>query len=58
MDRERQIELINSAEVRTEGYLRAWIRNPQFKAALHRDHRKQDDGLPRPQEPEARRACR
>jgi fatty-acid desaturase len=44
MDRERQIELMKSAEVRTEGYLRTWIQNPRFKAALHRDHRKNSDG--------------
>lgn len=43
MDRERQIELIKSAEVRAEGYLRAWIsRNPNVKAALHSSRRPKD----------------
>ncbi|MCW2317971.1 hypothetical protein M2322_003536 [Rhodoblastus acidophilus] len=50
MDRERQIELMKSAEARTTGYLRAWIAKPQFKAALHRDHRS-DGAAPAPQRP-------
>ncbi|MDP3553263.1 hypothetical protein [Methylocystis sp.] len=58
MDRERQIELMKSAEVRTEGYLRAWIRNPQFKAALRRDHRTQTDGKPQPKQLQKRCAGR
>lgn len=58
MDRERQIELMKSAEERTAGYLRTWIRNPQFKAAIHRDHRAQTDGKPRPKQPQKRCAGR
>jgi hypothetical protein len=48
MDRERQIELMKSAEVRAERYLRAWAKNPQFRAALHRDRRPKSDDRPQP----------
>jgi hypothetical protein len=33
MDRDRQIELIGSAEERTAGYLRNWMKDPAFRAA-------------------------
>jgi hypothetical protein len=49
MDRERQIELIKSAEERAVGYLRAWIaRDPAVKAELHKSRRPKEDGRPAP----------
>jgi hypothetical protein len=58
MDRERQIELIKSAEVRTEGYLRAWIlKNPNVKAALHRSRRPKGDGQPTAPRPQPQKMC-
>jgi hypothetical protein len=36
MDRDKQIEFMENAEKRAQGYLRAWLQNPEFKAALHR----------------------
>jgi hypothetical protein len=33
-DRDKQIELIRHAEERTAGYVRNWLRNPEFRAAL------------------------
>jgi hypothetical protein len=56
MDRERQIELMKSAEVRTEGYLRTWIlRNPNVKAALHQNRRPKENG--RPHSPPTQKKC-
>jgi hypothetical protein len=44
MERERQIELMNSVEERTESYLRAAIsRIPKLKALLHRDQKGNGD---------------
>jgi hypothetical protein len=48
MDRKRQIELMTSAEVRTEGYFRTWMQNPQFKAAIRRTRRTAENGAPQP----------
>lgn len=37
MDRQRQIELMESAEQRTAGYVRKWLEeSPELKALLHR----------------------
>jgi|KBSMisStaDraftv2_1062788.scaffolds.fasta_scaffold6578810_1 hypothetical protein len=44
MKREKQIELIDSAEERTKGYLRIWLQNPQFKAAVTRKGNAPKDG--------------
>ena len=41
MDRKRQIQLMGAAEERTEGYVRAWMRDPEFRAAARRDPRKE-----------------
>lgn len=56
MKRERQIELIETAEERTIGYFKAWIKNASFKAALHR---RNSDRSPSPHEGETvrKRAC-
>lgn len=32
----RQAELMETAEERKSGYLREWLKNPEFRAALHR----------------------
>lgn len=41
MEREKQIEFVESAEARAAGYLRSWMANPSYKASLmrftHRD---------------------
>src|SRR4051812_35746760 len=43
MDRQRQIELMESVEERTAGHVRRWIETtPKLKALLHR--RERDDG--------------
>lgn len=39
MKREKQVELIQSAETRTAGYLQKWLSNPAFKAAVERQDR-------------------
>jgi hypothetical protein len=44
MDRDRQIELMLKAEERTDGYVKRWLENPEFRASLHRyDRDAQDD---------------
>jgi len=43
--RDRQIDVMVNAESRVAGYLRRWISNANFKAALHRNDRvKRGDG--------------
>ncbi|APT31952.1 hypothetical protein MCBMB27_02661 [Methylobacterium phyllosphaerae] len=39
MKRDEQIELMQSAEARTTGYLRAWMKDASVKAALRRTPR-------------------
>ncbi|MCJ2108639.1 hypothetical protein MKK70_25350 [Methylobacterium sp. E-041] len=39
MKRDEQIELMQSAEERTKGYLRAWMKDDAVKAAFHRKPR-------------------
>ena len=47
MDRERQIEFLEAAEERVMGYFSRWIKDPKFKAALHRHDRVTErDGKP------------
>lgn len=36
IDRQQQIALMDSAEERTTGYLRAWLRRPEVQEDLHR----------------------
>lgn len=36
MEREKQIQLMESAEERAHGVFRRWLDNPEFRAALHR----------------------
>lgn len=43
MKREKQIELIQSAEARTRGYLSNWMLNPKFKEAVRRQLRTPTD---------------
>ena len=43
MKRETQIELMNSAEERTLGYLQTWMENPAFKEAVARQDRPEED---------------
>jgi len=46
MDRDRQIGLMENVEERTDGYVRRWLENPEFREALHRydrDHHSNDD---------------
>lgn len=39
VDRDNEIQLLKTAEERAQGYLQAWLKRPEFKAALHRyDH--------------------
>lgn len=35
----KQIEFMENAEKRAEGYFQRWLQNPEFKAALHRHDR-------------------
>ncbi len=35
-DRDEQIKLMLETEARIDGYMRRWLANPEFKAALHR----------------------
>ena len=44
MKREDQVRLMESAEERTTGYLRNWLKNPKFKAAVHRQDRPKHNG--------------
>lgn len=47
MDRERQIEFLVAAEERVKGYFSRWIKDPKFRAALHRhDDVPERDGEP------------
>ncbi|ACL63351.1 hypothetical protein [Methylobacterium nodulans] len=39
MKRDEQIEMMQSAEKRTAGYLRAWLQDENVKAALRRHPR-------------------
>ena len=57
MNRDRQIELMKTAEERTTGYLRNWLKNPAVKAALHRQNR--DSHAPKDDDhkPARRQAC-
>jgi hypothetical protein len=57
MKREEQIKLIASAEERTAGYLRQWLKYPAFKAALHRQDHKGTDGDNGHEERPKRTAC-
>jgi hypothetical protein len=34
IDRQKQIELMMSVEERTAGYVRAWMKNPEVRAAV------------------------
>lgn len=46
MDRDKQIKLMQDVEERTEGYVRRWLADPEFRAALHRydrDHHNDGD---------------
>jgi len=44
-DRDTQIELMKNVEERTAGYLKKWLENKEFRAALHRfDRDGHDDG--------------
>ena len=36
LKRDQQIEIMKDAKQRTVGYVRAWLSNKEFKAALHR----------------------
>jgi hypothetical protein len=44
MKRDEQVKLLEAAEVRTTGYLRTWMKDPKFKAAVHRQDRPKKDG--------------
>lgn len=54
MDRDRQIELMQNAEERTDGYVQRWLSNPEFRAALHRYDRDQNDDDSEPRRAAAR----
>jgi len=43
MKREKQIELMDSAESRTSEILRNWLANPAVRAALKKRPKKADD---------------
>jgi hypothetical protein len=43
MKRDRETDLMRSAEERTTGYLRAWMKNPQFRQALLRPNPVRED---------------
>src|SRR3546814_10470715 len=38
-NRATEIDLIQDAEQRHEGYAREWLADPEFKAAVHRDRK-------------------
>lgn len=42
--REKQIELIKSAEERTKGYLQAWLAVPEFREVVQRRNPARDNG--------------
>ena len=57
MNRDRQIELMKTAEERTIGYLRNWLKNPAVKAALHRQNRDSHAPGDDDHKPARRQAC-
>lgn len=44
MERDEQIEFMLQAEERAQGYLRRWLQNDEYRAALHLDDCHEDDG--------------
>lgn len=42
MQRDKQIELMRSAEVRTRGYLLGWMKDSAFKQAVRQQNRSDD----------------
>lgn len=45
MNRNEQIDFMESAEERAQGYLRRWLSNPEYRAVLHRyDHECRNGG--------------
>lgn len=44
MNRDEQIDFMENAEERAQGYLRRWLSNPDYRAALHRHDHEHCDG--------------
>jgi hypothetical protein len=56
MKRDRQIELIKSAEERTLGYHQAWMKKPEFRDAVLRRNPERDNSQD-DHKPMRKRAC-
>ena len=42
LPREKQIEIMEGAERRAKEWIERWLKNPEFRAALHRKPRLKD----------------